>query len=493
MKAGVYFQRGKMGSRVVDRAESLEEKPLRRAGITTLVLIAVLATLARSLPNDRPALQPYPGTGMFLLLSDIHFDPYADPAIMEQLGAKPLAACQGAASGSFSKFGSDTNYPLLKSTLDNVAATAAENHFHYDYVIITGDFLAHKFDTRFRQCVGGGEEAYQKFGRDTIGFVDGMISKALPGVPVFAALGNNDSDQGDYAQPSGAFLQSVGEAWSRGWGKLSTATREEAVASFTRAGNYAVPNPSVPKNELIILNSNLWVASNSKACSDADPDPGGQFQWLGGVLASVKRERRTATLILHVLPGINVMNSSADHPQLFWTDRCTKKLVETLTDFRGVVGGIYAGHIHRDDFRIFPDRGGKPLVPIHIVPAVSPVYINNPAVEIGWYDKSSGELRDYAAQYLDLSNPRPTWATEYIFTRAYGLPRPNLAALVELSREIHAGKYQSGLGKRYADSYAAGIDPFLTPNNWLILSCAQTEITASGFVQCTRAGAGHKP
>jgi hypothetical protein len=260
------------------------------------------------------------------------------------------------------------------------------------------------------------------------------------------------------------------------------------VASFTRAGNYAVPNPSVPKNELIILNSNLWVASNSKACSDADPDPGGQFQWLGGVLASVKRERRTATLILHVLPGINVMNSSADHPQLFWTDRCTKKLVETLTDFRGVVGGIYA-----DDFRIFPDRGGKPLVPIHIVPAVSPVYINNPAVEIGWYDKSSGELRDYAAQYLDLSNPRPTWATEYIFTRAYGLPRPNLAALVELSREIHAGKYQSGLGKRYADSYAAGIDPFLTPNNWLILSCAQTEITASGFVQCTRAGAGHKP
>ena len=81
----------------------------------------------------------------------------------------------------------------------------AENHFHYDYVIVTGDFLAHNFDARYRQCVGGGDEAYRKFASDTISFVDGMIAKALPGVPVFAALGNNDSDQGDYAEPSEVF------------------------------------------------------------------------------------------------------------------------------------------------------------------------------------------------------------------------------------------------------------------------------------------------
>ena len=184
---------------------------MRSAAAKALVLISVLTTLALGLPDDHLALQPYPGTGMFLMLSDIHFDPYADPAIMEQLGAKPMAACQTPASGAFSKFGSDTNYPLLKSTLDHVVATAAENHIHYDYVIVTGDFLAHNFDTRYRQCVGGGDDAYRKFAGDTISFVDGMIAKALPGVPVFAALGNNDSDRGDYAEPSAAFLQSVGQ------------------------------------------------------------------------------------------------------------------------------------------------------------------------------------------------------------------------------------------------------------------------------------------
>ena len=64
-----------------------------------------------------------------------------------------------------------------------------------------------------------------------------------------------------------------------------------------------------------------------------------------------------------------------------------------MTDYRGVVRQIYAGHIHRDDFRVFPNRDGNPLVPVHVNPAVSPVYFNNPAVEIGWYDKRTGDFR----------------------------------------------------------------------------------------------------
>ena len=191
----------------------------------------------------------------------------------------------------------------------------AENHFHYDYVIVTGDFLAHNFDARYRQCVGGGDEAYQKFASDTIGFVDGMIAKALPGVPVFAALGNNDSDKGDYAEPSEVFLQSVGQDWSRAWGNLPAAARATALASFERAGNYALPHPTVPNNELVILNSNLWAARNTRACSETDPDPGGQFQWLEEVLGRVKRAGGTATLIMHVLPGIDAMKSSMGAPQ----------------------------------------------------------------------------------------------------------------------------------------------------------------------------------
>jgi hypothetical protein len=466
---------------------------LRTAGAKALILTFVLATLALSLPNDRPALQPYPETGMFLMLSDIHFDPYTDPAIMEQLGAKPLAACQTPASSAFAKFGSDTNYPLLKSTLDNVAATAAQNHFHYDYVMVTGDFLAHHFDARYQQCVGGGNEAYQKFAIDTVSFVDAMISKALPGVPIFAALGNNDSDRGDYAEPSDVFLRGVGGDWSRAWGKIPPATRAMALASFARAGNYALPHPNVPNDEFIILNINLWAARKKQACSETDPDPGGQFQWLEEALGRVKRAQGVATLIMHIPPGIDALRSSMGAPQSLWTDRCTQKLIAELTDFRGVVHEMYAGHIHRDDFRLFPDREGNPLLPIHVVPSVSPIYINNPAVEIGWYDKNNGELKDYATLYLDLGNPRATWTTEYVFTQAYGRPRPDLAALEALSRAIHEGNPLSGVAKQYANYYGAGVSMFLTPDKWLTYSCAQTEITLPHFTQCTHAGASPGP
>src|SRR5208283_2676156 len=168
------------------------------------------------------------------------------------------------------------------------------------------------------------------------------------------------------------------------------------------------------------------------------------FQWLEGVLGNARRAGGTATLIMHVLPGIDGMKSSTGLPQPFWTDLCTRKLIGVLSDYHGVVREMYAGHIHRDDFRLFPDRDGKPLLPIHVVPAVSPVYINNPAVEIGWYDKSNGELRDYAPQYLDRQSANPAWSNEYVFTRAYRLPQFNLPALVEVSRVIGAGNYQSG-------------------------------------------------
>jgi hypothetical protein len=194
---------------------------------------------------------------------------------------------------------------------------------------------------------------------------------------------------------------------------------------------------------------------------------------------------------MHILPGIDAMKSSAGAPQSFWTESCTQELIAQLADFP--VREIYAGHIHRDDFRLFPDREGRPRCAIHIVPAVSPIYFDNPAVEIGWYDKKSGEMTDYAPLILDIDNPKPTWATEYIFTQAYGRTRPNLPVLEDLARALHAGNPNSGVGKQYANYYGAGVGVFLTPDNWNDYSCAQTEITPSGFAKCRSAAASSRP
>jgi hypothetical protein len=114
-------------------------------------------------------------------------------------------------------------------------------------------------------------------------------------------------------------------------------------------------------------------------------------------------------------------------------------------------------------------------------------------VEIGWYDKRTGDLADYAPLYLDLANFKSTWATEYRFSQAYGRPAPNLAALVNLSREIHQGNPESGLGRKYADYYNVGVGLFLTQKNWTNYTCTQTEITLPLFSQCKNAGNRHQP
>jgi sphingomyelin phosphodiesterase acid-like 3 len=466
---------------------------VRGTPLKTAILVLALASFALNRPGQDGTLPPSPGAGIFLMLSDIHFDPFPDPAIMERLGANLRAGCQTRGSQSFSQYKSDTNYTLLKSTLDYAVATAAKDHRRYDYVIITGDFLAHEFDTRYQQCVAGDEEAYRKFASDTIIFVSNLVKEAFPGVPVFAALGNNDSDQGDYEMPSGPFRTSVSHNWSAGWGNLSLPARSKATRSFVMAGYYAVPHPTVPGTELIILNTNFWTSADTQACSETDPDPGGQFGWLAEELGKVKRAKRTATLIMHIPPGINTAESvGPGEPALLWTDRCTEKFMAEMNDFPRVVREIYAGHIHRDDFRLLKDRAGKPLCPVHIVPAISPVYGNNPAVEIGWYDRSNGELTNYALLYLDLGTQNPIWATEYVFAHAYGYPRLSLTALEDLSRRIHAGNPSSGVGKQYSSYYAAGAKSSLTPEKWGKYACAQTETTISSFGKCANAAAAQE-
>src|SRR5262249_18066729 len=163
----------------------------------------------------------------------------------------------------------DSNLPLLKSMLEGVKAAAKSNAIHYDYVVLSGDLLAHQFDESYRRCVNGDAAAYTKFTSDTIKFVDGEISRALPGIPVFTALGNNDTDNGDYGRPTPDFLREVGLDWSHSWGVPNGPVRQAAIDSFSRSGFYEAPNPAAPSQEIVVLNSNLWVARNSSACGSS--------------------------------------------------------------------------------------------------------------------------------------------------------------------------------------------------------------------------------
>jgi sphingomyelin phosphodiesterase acid-like 3 len=111
---------------------------MRLAAIRATIAAALVgfAADASGIAGARAATLPFAAgadQGLFLHVSDIHFDPFSDPAIVPRLIAVPVERWQGIFQSStktgFAQYGSDANYPLLVSML-----SAAKGQ-PYDYVL----------------------------------------------------------------------------------------------------------------------------------------------------------------------------------------------------------------------------------------------------------------------------------------------------------------------------------------------------------------------
>lgn len=165
-------------------------------------LCFLIAYIWFSLAGTRASSAPAPAKpfGNVLLVSDIHFDPLADPTIVQQLIASPVAQWEtifaSSADTDYSHFPYDTNYPLLKSALCAMVAQAP-----FDFTIVSGDCLRHDFRSAFIDA-GGTPDQFPMFATNAAVFVVGELQAAF-GIPVYLALGNDDSTCGDYHQDPG--------------------------------------------------------------------------------------------------------------------------------------------------------------------------------------------------------------------------------------------------------------------------------------------------
>src|SRR6266849_639293 len=129
----------------------------------------------------------------FLAVSDIHFNPFADPAIVAKLEAADVSQWDAILTSStvttFSTYGSDVNDPLLRSAIGEMRTQLPSPAF----VLISGDFLAHDFDKSYQQyATDKSQTAYSAFVTKTVAYVASAFRKAYPGVRVYPTLGNND-------------------------------------------------------------------------------------------------------------------------------------------------------------------------------------------------------------------------------------------------------------------------------------------------------------
>jgi sphingomyelin phosphodiesterase acid-like 3 len=111
------------------------------------------------------------------LLADIHFDPLANPSfvsrlIRESVSLWPAILTDPSSSNQarLSTLGQDTDYGLFQSTI-----SAAANQKPFDFVVLLGDYLRHKFKDAFVQA-GGAPADFPAFATKTAVFVLNTVS-----------------------------------------------------------------------------------------------------------------------------------------------------------------------------------------------------------------------------------------------------------------------------------------------------------------------------
>ena len=139
------------------------------------VLSAVLVLL-----GGTPQSLSSPPGNQFLIASDLHFNPFADPALVAALAAAPASRWEAILNRSkpaaYSPYGQDTNWWLLQSALDAMRTTLP----HPSLVIIDGDLLAHEFPQAYAKTTHDSDrEHYRAFVLNTVAFIAWELHKRL--------------------------------------------------------------------------------------------------------------------------------------------------------------------------------------------------------------------------------------------------------------------------------------------------------------------------
>ena len=183
-------------------------------------------------------------TTQFLFISDIHFSPFYDETIFNDLVQADVSRWAAIFESSTitepQSWGNETNYPLLVKALD----AARKQVSSMPFMLFGGDILAHKFRETFFGLYGKeDEEALRAFSYKTVAFFVSQVRERFGEIPVLFILGNNDAYAGDYLiVPGGAFLADTAELFYSQF-LLQGADREQYVKTY-RAGGYYVADPA---------------------------------------------------------------------------------------------------------------------------------------------------------------------------------------------------------------------------------------------------------
>jgi hypothetical protein len=370
----------------------------------------------------------------WILASDIHLNPF-------DRSHAPASA------------GSDSNEALLDAAIAQMRRVEPNPQV----VVLSGDFLAHHFET-LAQTAG---QTPVVASEQTMREIAAKFGQAFPHAHFLIVMGNNDDPCGDYeTSADSAYLRALAQIWAPLVNRDGAAP--DFVKQFGRGGYYTATLPGVDERA-IVLDNIYWSFRYRNACGTAQQTPGAdEFAWFEDALKATPAGRRNL-VVMHIPPGPDAFSTSLIQGigiVPFMGASNDNRLRALLADPRNRVAWALAGHAHRTELRTISD------VPLLIVPSISPVYRNDPAFFVAQLTPS-GDLHDYVADAYSQRDKK--WAATYDLDSTFHVTALSGQAV----RAIHA-REQAGWLPPPASAFAA--DRFAM--------CAQTALAPDAYGAC---------
>ncbi len=421
--------------------------------------------------------------------SDVHFDPFYDTTLFDQLVAASAdeweTIFQSSAETDPATWGENANYPLFAAAVSKVCEEAGGTPF----IIYTGDFLTHNFSTQFYELYGSEDEtAMKEFTYKTIDFFVTKVRNECGTIPVAFTLGNNDSYDGDYQiEPAGEFLSDTSGLF---YTKLLMEEVDLApyISSYG-AGGYYYTNLLDSYIRLISLNT---IFFSPRAASSGASAAEAQLTWFYNALSEAWLLGQSVWIIMHIPPGADIFGSVSTYMDdagqlsdaaMMWEEDYQERMTEILTEFAGTIDVIYAGHTHMDEYRLSVEGSASSNGQVIITPGISPLFGNNPALKKMTVDYDTWQPADYESFYDSLEGTSHAFSEYYTFSTAY-----SLSGILDDSLATLVGELDTDEAKKtsYTTYYYSGHDASnpITDTNWPAYKCGIEKMDKDEYIDC---------
>lgn len=264
--------------------------------------------------------------------------------------------------------------------------------------------------------------------------------KEYIGGPVFAALGNHDSNpeaiDAPHSLPGPLGTQQswnydhVAGLWQHnGW--INSATANQARTHYA---GYSVLNQHGLR--IITLNTDFWYRSNFlNYINTTNPDVSGMLHFLIRELQAAEDTKERVWIVGHVLTGWDGSNPLDNPTDLFY------QIVDRYSPH--VIANIFFGHTHEDEVMIYYSNNGtartsaNALTPGWIGPSVTPLTNLNSGFRMYEVDTGSFEIYEAYTWYSNVSSfpalngttKGPVYQFEYSTREAYNIGWPESSPL----------------------------------------------------------------